>query len=225
MTEAKQALRDGLCDLIAQLGEQFTVDGFPDRPLWGFAEQTSKGNTLGEGGFLPEGDCVLIVQDSEFCRLGRKPHEQMQIVLRGGAWNVTRVETSKHKYRLSMEFAHPRASSIPTEPYTLHYGTSEAGALTDFEDIGDKYAHGDRLTEFKFTGDGFGFFAVPQWITAPSKCESMDGYPINLAGINEGYGQTTNDLPHALLTVGGKIFRVYRTMEPIASDLIVRLAP
>lgn len=116
--------------LAGQFNEPFTVDGFTGVSFMGLIETSSYGNTIETGGFLPEGNGILVVPIREFSKVNLTPFPGMRVTVRGRAFVATTIENRFNQWGLRLEQAHPKTSDVPC--FNTVIGTSQ-GPPVQFE--------------------------------------------------------------------------------------------
>jgi hypothetical protein len=124
---ARQLLAKGMDRLYGEYAESFTVDGFGARQFTALCQEVFYGNTLGEGGFLPDAETTIYVKLDVFALAGLHPWPGMRINIFDREWIVNRVGQNRNRWNLTLQVAHPKETDLAAQIRVI--GTADGQAL------------------------------------------------------------------------------------------------
>lgn len=120
----------------------------------------------------------------------------------------------------------PATPTSTARSTTIYYGSSANATLTEGQAKSDLFntIRSSVVGNYACPASAYKYLAVPASMDAPSGIRDFSsGMAVMLAGSGDGYGNATNNLQHASLTIDGVVYRVYRSANQLGAALTLQV--
>jgi hypothetical protein len=105
---------------------------------------------------------------------------------------------------------------------TLYRGTSALATLTadQVKSVLSPSVGTSIAGTYALAAGGYKYFAFPATMGAPTAIrDASTPFALALAGVEDGYSESTNGLSHAVIEIDGVSYRVYRSLNTLGGSI------